>query len=538
MFSASSTVPSVGSRSNISVSSIPIQSTSPVPPTVTTHPRYINVPLSLQSKGKLRSLSQGSYIARRNIAPQFASASAELPPASHAAGSRVASHHRVEKSDPLDDFPPHLEAELNRLLQDDENSSLTTNSTPSQQQRSASHAPPSARCNTVPHSALSSTSSIPSYSAHCNVEGQLIWEYQSSTSSTAPTPLTASATPPLGTVSPSIYNAQRPSTRSQTAPPSPSLTQTRGPSLRRGSDSSFHRHSAEWSQSQHQLPSAPSQYRGTAPPPSQYSPVPYMLPSSASSIEMTAYSTWSPPLRARSASSPSSTSSSPSAIRYSSTHQHPQSFSHLPQPQQQQRHYHVTTSPQQFTHTSETEIAVSSANDTNTRLFFKSLPVELDNYNFLLQTFMKFGEVKSLTCNSKRRFALVEFATRDEAMLAKRECKKIQGPSGEVYRLKIFWGKDFADIKQKKNKSASSAATFEAPAANSLLSDDTVTVSMIPMAPFHSNIPMQSVPQHSPEQNSDFISTSTYVMRGPATPHGQFFLDTFNITPIDRKSVV
>jgi len=26
-------------------------------------------------------------------------------------------------------------------------------------------------------------------------------------------------------------------------------------------------------------------------------------------------------------------------------------------------------------------------------------------------------------------------------MLAKRECKKIQGPSGEVYRLKIFWGK-------------------------------------------------------------------------------------------------
>lgn len=98
---------------------------------------------------------------------------------------------------------------------------------------------------------------------------------------------------------------------------------------------------------------------------------------------------------------------------HSYTHLHHRQHQQQQQSQQQQQHlYQTGSTSQQVPRVKETETIIPSTNDTNTRLFFKALPVELDNYNFLLKTFMKFGEVKSLTCNSKRRFALVEFATR------------------------------------------------------------------------------------------------------------------------------
>jgi hypothetical protein len=71
-----------------------------------------------------------------------------------------------------------------------------------------------------------------------------------------------------------------------------------------------------------------------------------------------------------------------------------------------------TTPPQSLTLSNDLFDPLDSSSDSNTRLFFKALPPELDNYPFLLQTFIKYGDVKSLTCNSKRRFALVEFGTR------------------------------------------------------------------------------------------------------------------------------
>jgi len=71
-----------------------------------------------------------------------------------------------------------------------------------------------------------------------------------------------------------------------------------------------------------------------------------------------------------------------------------------------------TTPPQSLTLANDLFDPLDASSDSNTRLFFKALPPELDNYPFLLQTFIKYGDVKSLTCNSKRRFALVEFGTR------------------------------------------------------------------------------------------------------------------------------
>jgi hypothetical protein len=71
-----------------------------------------------------------------------------------------------------------------------------------------------------------------------------------------------------------------------------------------------------------------------------------------------------------------------------------------------------TTPPQSLTLSNDLFDPLDASSDSNTRLFFKALPPELDNYPFLLQTFIKYGDVKSLTCNSKRRFALVEFGTR------------------------------------------------------------------------------------------------------------------------------
>lgn len=116
-------------------------------------------------------------------------------------------------------------------------------------------------------------------------------------------------------------------------------------------------------------------------------------------------------------------------------------------------------------------------------------------------------------------------------MVAKRECKKIQGPSGEVYRLKIFWGKDFTDTKQKKNKNASSTAYTE---TLSDLSEDGSgsSVSMTATTPpQHQNSPLPPPLQNS--QGQSFILTSSYTITEPSTPQGHFLLDAFNIAPIN-----
>lgn len=246
------------SRNNTHTQSIPHLRPSLTSPALrtTATASHISVPLNPTPKSKLRSLSQGSYASEQNIPHTLTSTQSPFTqPLSSSTTqhnlSSSSSSHSVEKSEPLEDFPPHLEAELNRLLQDDETSPASINSTSSvvSHQHKLTPTPPPSVYNTIPHSVLSSTSTrTSSYSTPYRSVEQY-WNSQPSTSTTSASGLSTIDTGSSGILS-SSYNRPLPSVHSLTAPPSPSLSQQRVSFPRRGSGTFPHPLSTVWNQPQ------------------------------------------------------------------------------------------------------------------------------------------------------------------------------------------------------------------------------------------------------------------------------------------------
>lgn len=57
-------------------------------------------------------------------------------------------------------------------------------------------------------------------------------------------------------------------------------------------------------------------------------------------------------------------------------------------------------------------LTADDLDETNTRLFVKSLSPELHDYGFLYRVFRAFGRIRMLALNTKRHNAIVEFETK------------------------------------------------------------------------------------------------------------------------------
>ena len=119
--------------------------------------------------------------------------------------------------------------------------------------------------------------------------------------------------------------------------------------------------------------------------------------------------------------------------------------------------------------------ADENEDDGNNTLFFKGIPPIGLKEQHVRKVCSANGPVKKLAVNPGRRFAIVEYASKQAAIVAKAKLKQFPLPDGSMARIKVFWSTKSVDEAIAQNaeevpgratlESAARSPEFEMPVA-------------------------------------------------------------------------
>ncbi len=106
--------------------------------------------------------------------------------------------------------------------------------------------------------------------------------------------------------------------------------------------------------------------------------------------------------------------------------------------------------------------AEEEGDDDNHTLFFKGIPPIGLKDQHVRRIASGYGPVKKLVVNPGKRFAIVEYASKQAAINAKAKLKTFPLPDGGMARIKVFWStKSVDDASAQKTEEAPERPTFQ-----------------------------------------------------------------------------